>query len=116
MQGILVEYDEKPLHETYVVPTTIKPDDGLHLFIYIGNFLAYIAPHNLTIGEWKMRSMPLRHRIATLNDNDHKNLAYSAVTCMLEMLRDVFQSRVTLVQLILEVRHSVVSNSNPSVD
>lgn len=101
---IPVEYDARPLHETYVVPTTIKPDDGLHLFVYVGHFLAYIAPHNLTIGK------PFRHRprenlrwCVCLCVSVSNKFVYSAVNCMLEMLKDVFQSKVTLVQLVLEV-------------
>lgn len=122
-RGSLIAYDEKPLHETYVVPTTIAPDDGLHLFVYLSQFLAYIAPHNSTIGkqtnnrEQLLRNTEMKKRTTAtttlniLNETDktfeEKNSIYFAVNCMLEMLKDVLQCRVTLLQLILEVIISV---------
>lgn len=44
-----VEYDDhKNVHEThFTVPSTIGPDDGRHLFSYLGIFLTYITPRDV---------------------------------------------------------------------
>lgn len=51
-QDTFVEYDdhrnEQDTH--FNVPATIGPDDGRHLFSYLGIFLAYITPRDLTVG------------------------------------------------------------------
>lgn len=39
-----------PVQGRYVVPNTIGPEDGRHLFTYIGQFLIYITPGDLSIG------------------------------------------------------------------
>lgn len=50
-QDNFIEYkDERDVTETYNLPTTIGPDDGRHLFRYIGVLLSYITPHDLTVG------------------------------------------------------------------
>lgn len=44
-----VEYGDATSElETYNVPA-IGPDDGRHLFSYLGVFLTYITPHDITV-------------------------------------------------------------------
>lgn len=48
-----VEYDERRNDEQdtyFIVPATIGPEDGRHLFSYLGVFLTYITPRDLTVG------------------------------------------------------------------
>lgn len=75
-QDTFVEYDDhKNGREThFTVPATIGPEDGRHLFSYLGIFLTYITPRDLTV-----------------------------VNCILELLKNVFETRTSLVKLILEV-------------
>lgn len=51
-QDTFVEYDDhRDESEThFVVPATIGPEDGRHLFSYLGIFLTYITPRDLTVG------------------------------------------------------------------
>lgn len=50
-QDTFVEYDHRDESETYfIVPATIGPEDGRHLFSYLGVFLTYITPRDLTVG------------------------------------------------------------------
>lgn len=52
-QDTFVEYDgHKNAHETHFsVPATIGPEDGRHLFSYLGIFLTYITPRDLHVGK-----------------------------------------------------------------
>lgn len=48
-----VDYDERRNDEQdtyFIVPATIGPEDGRHLFSYLGVFLTYITPRDLTVG------------------------------------------------------------------
>ncbi|XP_055313927.1 prominin-1-A isoform X2 [Sitodiplosis mosellana] len=74
-QDTFVEYDDhRDEPETYfIVPATIGPEDGRHLFRYLGVFLTYITPRDLTV-----------------------------VNCILELLKHVFETRVTVVNLVWE--------------
>lgn len=51
-QDTFVEYDDhRNEHEThFTVPATIGPEDGRHLFSYLGVFLTYITPRDLHVG------------------------------------------------------------------
>lgn len=51
-QDTFIEYDDRrDQSETYfIVPATIGPEDGRHLFSYLGVFLTYITPRDLTVG------------------------------------------------------------------
>lgn len=51
-QDTFVEYDDhKNDREThFTVPSTIGPEDGRHLFSYLGIFLTYITPRDLHVG------------------------------------------------------------------
>ena len=51
-QDTFVEYDDHrdELETYFIVPATIGPEDGRHLFSYLGVFLTYITPRDLTVG------------------------------------------------------------------
>lgn len=51
-QDTFIEYDDRRDEpDTYfIVPATIGPEDGRHLFSYLGVFLSYITPRDLTVG------------------------------------------------------------------
>lgn len=51
-QDTFVEYDEHKNGQGthFNVPATIGPEDGRHLFSYLGIFLTYITPRDLTVG------------------------------------------------------------------
>lgn len=51
-QDTFVEYDDhKNAREPhFTVPSTIGPEDGRHLFSYLGIFLTYITPRDLHVG------------------------------------------------------------------
>lgn len=51
-QDTFVEYDDrKDISIThFTVPSTIGPEDGRHLFSYIGVFLTQLTPRDLTVG------------------------------------------------------------------
>lgn len=48
-QDNFVEYDDHKIgHEAhFTVPATIGPDDGRHIFSYLGTFLTYITPRDV---------------------------------------------------------------------
>lgn len=50
-QDTFIEYDDHRDEDTYfIVPATIGPEDGRHLFSYLGVFLTYITPNDMTVG------------------------------------------------------------------
>lgn len=92
--------------------TSIGADDGRHLFRYIGVLLSYITPHDLTVGMqshflaifiilWKL--------FATIIIKFF--ILHQSVNCILELLKDVLQFRVSITQLILEVNTVLDSNN-----
>lgn len=51
-QDTFVEYDDRRNEHDphFTVPATIGPEDGRHLFSYLGVFLTYITPRDLHVG------------------------------------------------------------------
>lgn len=72
-QDTFVEYnDHRNELETYIiVPATIGPEDGRHLFSYLGVFLTYITPRDLTVG---MKFILIRFLFSVFNSRVHFSL------------------------------------------
>lgn len=75
-QDTFVEYDDQrnDISEYFIVPSTIGPEDGRHLFSYLGVFLTYFTPRDLNV-----------------------------VNCILELLKTVLETRSSVLNLIWEV-------------
>lgn len=56
-QDTFVEYGDNANEQDsyFIVPATIGPEDGRHLFSYLGVFLTYITPRDLTVGTHSIR-------------------------------------------------------------
>lgn len=123
-QDTFVEYDDhrNELETYFIVPATIGPEDGRHLFSYLGVFLTYITPRDLTVG---MKFILIRFQFSVFNGcffllkreiwkkkNRHTSqfilyllflCGLVAVNCILELLKNVFDTKVSVVNLIWEV-------------
>lgn len=93
----ILNFGDDPIPGTYIVPNTIGPEDGRHLFTYIGHFLIYVTPNDISIGKI--------HSVFSMERKRFFDFIFlGLVKCILEMLRDLFHFRVSLFDLILEVR------------
>lgn len=106
-QDTFVEYDDqRNEHEThFTVPATIGPEDGRHLFSYLGIFLTYITPRDLHVGT---THLPILFHNFIFFVFQYELFycvlfLFAEVNCILELLKNVFETRTSLAKLIWEV-------------
>lgn len=88
---------------TYVVPT-LGLSDGTFVFTYLGAFLSYITPQDLPVGMCFFFIV----FIAQFSSVFKLILPFLVqVNCVLELLRNGFHAKMSVVQLIMEVRTDV---------
>lgn len=79
----------------YIMPS-LKLDKGWFLFSSVSKFLSSITPNDVPLGEFAFESQLIK---------SVKLFLFSpSVHCIMELLRDAFQSKVSILQIILEVK------------